>query len=81
VRGERRPPGPVQVPGQPGDAAEDLERFDVKVGALGTPARDQFINLVGERICGCGDVGGTASRSRAASWTAALLLHGLQHIS
>ena len=38
VRGERRPPCPVQVPGQPGDPAEHLQWFDVEVGPLGTPA-------------------------------------------
>jgi hypothetical protein len=49
VRGERGPPCPVGVPGQPRDAAQDLERADVKIGAFCLPGGDEIIHLVTRR--------------------------------
>ena len=46
MRGERGPPGPVQVPGQPGHPAEHLERLHVQVGPLGVPGGHQVVHLV-----------------------------------
>ena len=46
VRREGLTPGEVEVPGQPGDPAEDLQRRDVEVGPLALPGRDQAVDLV-----------------------------------
>ena len=46
VRRERGPAHPVQVPGQPGDAAEHMQRRDVQVRPFGSPARDDLVDLV-----------------------------------
>ena len=46
MRGEGLSPGPVQVPGQPGHAAEHLQGRDVQVRPLGPPARDELVDLV-----------------------------------
>ena len=46
VCGERGAPGQVQVPGQPGDPAEHLERLHVQVGPLGPPGGHQVVHLV-----------------------------------
>jgi hypothetical protein len=48
VIGERPAPRDVQVPGQPGDPAEDLHRFDVEVRTLRPPRGDQVIDLVAQ---------------------------------
>ncbi len=53
VCGERGAPGQVQVPGQPGDPAEHLERLHVQVGPLGPPGGDQVVHLVA-RLSGAG---------------------------
>ena len=46
VRLERAAPGPVEVPGETGDAAEHLERPDVEVRTLAGPRGDQPVDLV-----------------------------------
>jgi hypothetical protein len=46
VRGEGGPPGAVDVPGQPGHAAEHLERTHVEVGSLTAPCGHQAVDLV-----------------------------------
>jgi ATP-binding cassette subfamily F protein uup len=46
VVGERSAPGDVEVPGQPGDPAEHLERLDVQVRSLRSPGIDEFVHLV-----------------------------------
>ena len=46
VIGERPAPRDVQVPGQPGDPAEDLHRLDVEVRTLRPPCGDQVVYLV-----------------------------------
>ena len=46
MRGERLPPGPVQVPGQPGDPGQHGQRLDVQLGALPPPRLDQKVHLV-----------------------------------
>ena len=44
--GERGAPRDIQVPGQPGDPAEHLQRLDVEVRPLSTPLRDEVVNLI-----------------------------------
>ena len=46
VRGERVAAGQVEVPGQPADPAEHLDRGEVEVGALAAPGLDQLVHLV-----------------------------------
>ncbi len=46
MRGEGVPPHPVQVPGQAGHAAEHMQGRDVQVRPLGSPARDDLVDLV-----------------------------------
>jgi low temperature requirement protein LtrA len=48
LAGERTAPRDVQVPGQPGDPAEHLQRLGVQVRTLRLPLRDEFVDLVGE---------------------------------
>ena len=43
---ERPAPGDVQVPGEPGDPAEHLQRLDVQIGPLRPPRGHQFVDLV-----------------------------------
>ncbi len=44
--GERSAPGDVQVPGEPGDPAEHLQRLRVQVRPLGPPGGNEVIHLV-----------------------------------
>ncbi|GAA1532521.1 hypothetical protein GCM10009730_47310 [Streptomyces albidochromogenes] len=44
--GEGDAAGAVEVAGEPGDTAEDLEWFHVEVGALAAPCSDQSVDLV-----------------------------------
>ena len=46
VAGERAAPGDVQVPGEPGDPAQDLQRLNVKVRPLRPPRGHQVVDLV-----------------------------------
>ena len=46
VGGEGGAPHPVQVPGQPGHAAEHMQGRDIQVRPLGSPARDDLVDLV-----------------------------------
>jgi hypothetical protein len=46
VDGEDRPPGAVEVPGEPGDPAEDVQRLDVEIRTLHAPGRDQPVYFV-----------------------------------
>lgn len=46
VIGEGPAPRDVQMPGQPGDPAEDLHRLDVEVRTLRPPRGDQVVYLV-----------------------------------
>ncbi len=57
VVGERAAPRDVQVPGEPGDPAEDLHRLDVEVGTLGLPRGHQVVHLVPQKALGVGVVG------------------------
>ena len=58
VLGERQPPGPVQVPGQPAHPAEHLQRLHVEVRALAAPRSDQPVDLVlhGDQCSGSVDM-------------------------
>jgi hypothetical protein len=40
VLGEDVPPGTIQMPGQPGNAAEDVQRLHVEVRTFGAPCLD-----------------------------------------
>ena len=46
VGGEGRPPGQVEVPGQPGDPAEDGDRREVEVRPLARPRLGELVDLV-----------------------------------
>jgi hypothetical protein len=46
VGGERAPPCDVEVPGQPGDTAQHLQRIDIEVGPLVPPRGDEVVYLV-----------------------------------
>ena len=61
VVGERAAPRDVQVPGQPGDPAEDLHRLDVEVGTLGPPRGHQVVHLVPQEALGVGVVLGAGA--------------------
>jgi hypothetical protein len=58
VRRERTATSDVQVPGQPGDPAQHLERLHVKIRPLAPPGRYQVIDLVAQpRVTACLIVG------------------------
>ena len=46
MTGEGGPAGPVQVPREPGDAAEHLQRLDVQIGPFRVPGGDEIIHLI-----------------------------------
>jgi serine/threonine-protein kinase RsbW len=48
VAGEGGPAGPVQMPREPGDAAEHLQRLDVQIRPLRMPGADEIVDLVAE---------------------------------
>jgi hypothetical protein len=48
VRGERAAPRDVQVPAEPGDPAQHLERLDIEIRPLAPPRCYQVIDLVRE---------------------------------
>jgi hypothetical protein len=58
MRRERAAPRDVQVPGQPRDPAQDLERLDIKIGPLAPPGRYQVIDLVPQPGIGTGPLVG-----------------------
>jgi hypothetical protein len=44
---KRRAPGQVQPPGQPSNSGENQQGFDIEMGQLATPSRNDPIDIVG----------------------------------
>jgi hypothetical protein len=51
VVGERAAPGDVEVPGEPGNPAQHLERLHIEIRSQGPPGLDEIVHLVALPHC------------------------------